>query len=100
MSESERGRLLEAQWGSKTDTSFYLTDIRVLCHERQSLITEISKALAEMEFIRVINFTAKNTVRDTVVYITIEIKHREQLEKVINRLNNISGVYEVTRTCT
>lgn len=102
LSEDERSRLLEAQWasGAAAENNTYLTDIRVLCQDRRNLITDISRALTEMENIKVINFSAKNTTGEAIVNISLEIKNKEQLDRVSVRLKNISGVYEVNRICS
>ena len=33
-----------------------------------------------------------------IINMTLEVKNREELSTVINKLHNIQGVYQVTRT--
>lgn len=102
LSEDERDRILDAEWevAANTESYTYLTDLRILCQERRNLITDISRALTEMDNIKVVNFSAKNSTGEAIVNISIEIKNKEQLDKVCVRLKNISGVYEVNRICS
>jgi len=99
LSEDDRTRLLDARWDAETENASYRTDIRVLCGNRRNLLTDISRALTEMENIRVVNFQAKYGSGDAVVNISVEIKNKDQLDKMSLRLKNISGVYEVNRIC-
>ncbi|GHU76181.1 (p)ppGpp synthetase [Clostridia bacterium] len=97
MPELDRSRLVEAQWGDPSAEQPYLTDIRVLCKERNNIIIDISRALTEIEGIKVVNFSARNLTGEVVVTLSIEIHSKEQLDKISVKLNNIPGVYETTR---
>ena len=101
LSNEERGRLINAEWDTQfakgdTNTS-YLAELRVTANDRVGLILEISRQLADDD-ISVKGFNVRTT-KDllAIMNVTIEIKTKEQLERVVTRLKNLKDVVEVER---
>jgi len=101
LSNEERGRLINAEWDTQfakgdANTS-YLAELRITCNDRVGLILEISRQLADDD-ISVKGFNVRTT-KDllAIMNVTIEIKTKEQLERVVNRLKNLKDVVEVER---
>ncbi|MBS4961413.1 MAG: bifunctional (p)ppGpp synthetase/guanosine-3',5'-bis(diphosphate) 3'-pyrophosphohydrolase [Clostridiales bacterium] len=100
LSEEERHRLLEAEWDLSAvvaPNSSYLAEIRITGSERMNLIMDITRVLAnEKIFLKNVN---GKTTKDLVSLfdLTIEVKSKEQLEKVCVLLKGIKGVDNIER---
>ena len=101
LSNEERGRLINAEWDTQfakgeSNTS-YLAELKVVANDRVGLIVEISRQLADDD-ISVKGFNVR-TIKDmqAILNVTIEIKTKEQLERVVTRLKNLRDVTEVER---
>ena len=101
LSNEERGRLINAEWDTQfakgdTNTS-YLAELRVTANDRVGLILEISRQLADDD-ISVKGFNVRTTKDLLAIFnITIEIKTKEQLERVVKRLKSLKDIIEVER---
>lgn len=101
LSDDERKRLIDAEWDTQfakgdTNTS-YLAELRVTANDRVGLILEISRQLADDD-ISVKGFNVRTTKDMFAIFnITIEIKTKEQLERVVKRLKGLRDVVEVER---
>ena len=101
LSNEERGRLINAEWDTQfakgeSNTS-YLAELKVVANDRVGLIVEISRQLADDD-ISVKGFNVRTTKdMQAILNVTIEIKTKEQLERVVTRLKNLRDVTEVER---
>ena len=101
LSNEERGRLINAEWDTQfakgeSNTS-YLAELKVMANDRVGLIVEISRQLADDD-ISVKGFNVRTTKdMQAILNVTIEIKTKEQLERVVTRLKNLRDVTEVER---
>ena len=101
LSNEERGRLINAEWDTQfskgeSNTS-YLAELKVTANDRVGLIVEISRQLADDD-ISVKGFNVRTTKDMLAIFnVTIEIKTKEQLERVVTRLKNLRDVIEVER---
>lgn len=101
LSNEERGRLINAEWDTQfakgeSNTS-YLAELKVVANDRVGLIVEISRQLADDD-ISVKGFNVRTTKdMQAILNVTIEIKTKEQLQRVVTRLKNLRDVTEVER---
>ena len=101
LSNEKRGRLINAEWDTQfakgeSNTS-YLAELKVVANDRVGLIVEISRQLADDD-ISVKGFNVRTTKdMQAILNVTIEIKTKEQLERVVTRLKNLRDVTEVER---
>ena len=101
LSNEERGRSINAEWDTQfakgeSNTS-YLAELKVVANDRVGLIVEISRQLADDD-ISVKGFNVRTTKdMQAILNVTIEIKTKEQLERVVTRLKNLRDVTEVER---
>ena len=92
----QEGRWLKVTWGSDTNES-YPTTIDVMCKDRMNLILDISTALSSTStFVSALN---SRSTEDGFAVIRLEIRVRDgaQMKAIMNKLNQISGVLQVTR---
>lgn len=96
----DRNRLIDTEWDiqdKNAQHTSYLAEIRVTGSDRVGLIMEVSRVLTD-EDIPVKAFNARTTKEMTAIFnVTIEIKGKEQLEKIIKRLMNIKDILEIER---
>ncbi|MGN0135119.1 RelA/SpoT family protein [Anaerotignum sp.] len=101
LNDEERHRLINAEWDAQfahgdSNTS-YLAEIRVTANDRVGLILEISRQLADDD-ISVKGFNVRTTKDMFAIFnITMEIRTKEQLERIVKRLKNLKDVVEVER---
>ena len=101
LSNEERGRLINAEWDTqfakRESNTSYLAELKVVANDRVGLIVEISRQLADDD-ISVKGFNVRTTKdMQAILNVTIEIKTKEQLERVVTRLKNLRDVTEVER---
>ncbi len=100
LNEEDRHRLIDSEWDIQSKNAphaSYLAEIRVTGSDRVGLIMEVSKVLTD-EDIPVKAFNARTTKEMTAIFnVTIEIRSKDQLEKIIKRLINIKDIIEIER---
>jgi GTP pyrophosphokinase len=93
---NEDGRFIDVWWDEDNKSS-YITDIQIVANDRQNLVLEATNAVSELK----INMHAINAraTKDSlaIINITLEIKNKEQLEKIIKRFWKIENVISVIR---
>lgn len=95
MSDFEN-RMIDVRWAQSVNR-VYNAELAIKAFDRSNLLLEIAGALAELK----LNTKAINarTTRDNydLIDLTVEITERDQLEKLIKKLNRIENVVEVSR---
>lgn len=93
---AQASRLIEVNWTGSDATDFYV-DLNITARDRQSLLADISNAIAE-EHIGIVSGNLKSAKDMTAsLILTIKINNNIELEKVIGRIKAISGVTSVQR---
>lgn len=101
LSEIERSRLIEAEWGvSDSDSSGgeYLANIKLYANDRPGLLMDISKVFTEYKIdIRSMNVrTSKQGIATDEMSFIVE--GRDQLTKIIEKLRQIESVIDIERS--
>ena len=92
----QAGRWLKVSWGSDTNEN-YPTLIEVLCKDRANMLLDVSAALSTTNtFVVGIN-TRSSEDGFAVLRLEVKIRDSQQLTTLMNKLNQISGVFQVTR---
>ena len=95
-SDEEKNRLIEVEWYKEPGVS-YLAEIQLMANDRNVLLMEITNCMANIKVaIKAVN---AKTTRDriAIISLTMEITGVDQLEKIIEKLRRIEGVFEVSR---
>ena len=101
LTNAERARLINAEWESTVtgkEGGQYLTDIKMYAEDRQGLLMEMSRVFTEEKIdVKTMNVrtSKKNTATIEVGFI---VHGREELERVVKKLQQISGVIDIERT--
>jgi guanosine-3',5'-bis(diphosphate) 3'-pyrophosphohydrolase len=93
---AQASRLIEVNWTGDETKDFYV-DLNITARDRQSLLADISNAIAE-EHIAIVSGNLKSAKDMTAsLILTVKINNNIELEKVIGRIKAISGVNSVQR---
>ena len=92
------GRIVEVDWGQKEIEQVYPVDIQLQAYDRSGLLRDITMVLANEK----VNVLAVNTLSDAAtgtahMVLTLEISGLEQLSKVLDKIAQLSNVYQVQR---
>ena len=100
LTEVERGRLIDAEWetGITEEKGQYLSSIKLYANNRQGLLMEISKVFTENK----LDISAMNTHTSKQGVATLDISFvvtgRDELNHVVEKLRQISGILDIERT--
>jgi len=100
MEESERARLIEAEWvdeNGKSDKEF-VTEINIYAVSRDGIIFDISKIFKEADIsIKGMNARTSKQEKSTIT-LQFGVKSRDELSTLISKIRNIEGVIDIERT--
>ena len=91
-------RLINVYWEKEQDkNTSYLSEIQIMANDRKGLLAEIASTISELKIL-ITGMNLKTTKNQTaVVNIVIEINSTDELNQVVKKIKNISGVYDVQR---
>ena len=100
LSESERARLIPAEWETKvTEKSGgqYLAEIKMYANDQQGLLMEISRIFTEGN-VDVKSMNVRTSKKGTATIEMGFIVHgREELERIVKKLQQLSGIIDIER---
>ena len=100
LSESERARLIPAEWETEvTEKSGgqYLAEIKMYANDQQELLMEISRIFTEGN-VDVKSMNVRTSKKGTATIEMGFIVHgREELERVVKKLQQLSGIIDIER---
>ena len=95
--EEDRGRLIEVNWDSPSESRKYFADIQVVSEERKGLFKDISKVCDDFELEVVgLNLTPGEP-GTTNTLLTVEITDMHQIQRLLTGLRQVEGVIRVYR---
>ena len=92
----EAGRWVKVSWGESEQTT-YQTSLEISAKDRDGLALDVTMALTAAK-VRVSNFSARSLPDGyALVSVVLEVRDKNELTGLINKLGQISGVYQVKR---
>ena len=92
----EVDRWIKVSWGGKTRES-YRTNLQVVSKDRPNLLVDISTILSAAK-VHVSSLNARSTADGfALISLAVDVSDSQQLQAVMRRLEQISGVMRVTR---
>ena len=92
----EEGRWVKVSWG-ESELASYQTSLEISAKDRDALALDVTMALTAAK-VKVQSFSARSLPDGyAMVSIVLEVRDRNELTSLINKLGQISGVYQVTR---
>ena len=87
---------MKVSWG-ESEQSTYQTSLEISAKDRDGLALDVTMALTAAK-VKVSNFSARGLPDGyALVSIVLEVKDKNELTGLINKLGQISGVYQVKR---
>jgi len=97
LKEEDKGRLMEVDWDTPSDSRKYFADIQVVSEERKGLFKEISKVCDDNDIEVVgLNLTPGEP-GTTNTLLTVEITDMHQIQRLLTGLRQVEGVTRVYR---
>ena len=96
---SERARLIEAEWESSGDsTEKYSTEINIYANNRNGLIVDISKIFTEANISMTSLNCRTNKKNIATINIGFTIHTKDELNRLIDKLQKVESVTDIERT--
>jgi GTP pyrophosphokinase len=100
LQESERMRLIEADWQDMGQTSSgdkYTTELKIYANNRTGLLVDISRILTERQ-IDVTSMNVRTSKQGTAtISIAFDIGGKEELQRIVEKLYQVESVLDVER---
>jgi len=99
MAQDDRSRLIDAKWENETSTGGekYTADIKIFANDRNGLLADIYRVLAENN----IDIMSMNTRTSKQGLATMEtsfqVTSREELKRVIDKIRTIDSIIDIER---
>lgn len=101
MPEMERERLIDAEWQQSPEEvtgEKYFAEIKIYANNRSGLLADISHALTEKN-IDILSMNTRTTKQGMATLSTsFEIRSREELNRIIDKIRTIDSVVDIERT--
>jgi len=98
--EFERARLMDAEWEDPEESvsEKYEAEIKIYANDRNGLLADITRVLTEKN----INILSMNTRTSkqglATLQVTFEISGREELNRIIDKIQGVENVIDIERT--
>ncbi len=101
MSELERMRQIDAEWQKSPEEvteEKYFSEIKIYANNRSGLLADISKALTEKNIDILSMNTRVNKQGLATMSISFEVRSREELNRIIDKISSIESIMDIERT--
>ncbi len=96
LKEYEMERMIECNWNSDSENSL-VGSVTILAQNKAGVLSQISKKINDLS-INIEGISSKNNTNGTTtINLQVNVKNREQLSDMINKLNNFSFVIDIFR---
>ena len=99
LSEIDSDRLVEVSWDAEAKTS-YNGSVQILAYDREGLLADLVLFISSLK-VMISAISAKTNKNQTcTINVTLEVKNRQELDKIIKQLSKRSDVIEIFRVST
>ena len=96
--EPERERIIDAEWQQGDAHEKYTAEIIIYANNRNGLLADISKALTEKNIDIISMNTRTNKQGIATLQTTFEVRSREELRSIVDKIRGIDSVIDIERT--
>ena len=94
----EKERQIDVAWAD-TDVGSFAASIKVVAYDHVSLLGEIATYIGEMNVpIKAVSAQAEDKTKTSTIKLVLEVRSRDQMDKVIKQLRKKSDIIDVYRT--
>ena len=99
LSESDRARLIDAEWqGSEVTSGLYTAEINVYANNRMGLLVDISRIFTERK-IDLAGINSRTSKQGTAtISLTFDVHSKEELANLMEKLRQVDSVLDIERT--
>ena len=93
--------MIDAEWQQTEEMSKnekYFAEISIYANNRNGLLADISKALTEKDIDIIALNTRTNKQGMATMSVSFEIRSREELQRIIDKIRTIDSVIDIERT--
>lgn len=101
MPEAERVRMIDAEWQQSAEEANgekYFAEIRIYANNRSGLLADISRTLTEKNIDILSMNTRTNKQGMATLSTSFEVRGREELNRIIDKIRSIESVINIERT--
>lgn len=99
--EIERGRMIDAEWEQSPEEitgEKFFAEIKIFANNRNGLLADITKALTEKN-IDILSLNTRTSKQGVVtLWTSFEVRSREELNRIIDKIRMIESVVDIERT--
>ncbi|MBR4767974.1 MAG: bifunctional (p)ppGpp synthetase/guanosine-3',5'-bis(diphosphate) 3'-pyrophosphohydrolase [Lachnospiraceae bacterium] len=99
--DSEKARLMSAEWASgsgEAEGARYSTEIRIFCQNRIGMFADISRVMTENNINIQSASTRVSKQGQASILMSFDVASIEEIERLVARLRQISGVIDIVRS--
>lgn len=97
LSDKDKGRLMDVEWDTPSDSLKYFVDIQVISEERRGMFKDISKVCDDYD-IEVVGLNLTDGEPGTTnTLLKVEISDMHQIQRLLTGLRQLEGVIKVFR---
>jgi GTP pyrophosphokinase len=94
--DGDTGRWIDVSWANQTSES-YTAELHITTEERSGVVMDIATILNSLNA-KVRGLSARDTGKGTTTAtVTLDVKNSEELQNIINKLQTIRGLQEISR---
>ncbi|MDF2535633.1 MAG: (p)ppGpp synthetase [Bacillales bacterium] len=97
MSSEEQARLINVEWDYNLESKEYTVEIEIQGYDRSNLLRDVLAAVSETRTGIDSVFGHADKDKGAVISMTLRVPNKQHLEKVYNRIRQVSEVYDIIR---
>lgn len=101
MPEMERIRLIDAEWQQSSEemaSEKYIAEIMIYANNRSGLLADISRSLTEKN-VDILSMNTRTSKQGLVTMsMSFEIRSREELNRIIDKIRSVESIIDIERT--
>ncbi len=99
LNEIERARLIDADWENTEESGgLYLAEINIYTHNRRGVLVDVSRAFTERDVDLITVHTKVSKAGIATISLSFEVKGKNELASLIEKLRQVESVIDIERT--
>lgn len=99
LNEIERARLIDADWENTEEAGgLYLAEINIYTHNRRGVLVDVSRAFTERDVDLITVHTKVSKSGIATISLSFEVKGKNELASLIEKLRQVESVIDIERT--
>lgn len=92
-------RLISVHWNENITDAYYPIDLTLKCFDRANLLIDVMNSLSQAKVqLSKIKATYHPTTNTTSIFVTVLVRHVNDLPSIYNYIQNVESVYKIDRS--